>query len=490
MSNKISRRQFLANSAAGIAGLSLMPGMSNAANAVSSKSKLRVVGVGIGGRGASVLRDVAKVADIVGLCDVDFKYAKSTFERYPKAKRYKDYRKMFKEMANDFDAVMIATSDHTHAIIASDAMTMGKHVYCEKPLTHSVYESRLLTNLAAATGVATQMGNQGSSGEGVNLVQEWIANGEIGEVRLVECATDRPIWPQGLSTPEKADKVPSTLDWDLFTGPAEMIPFNHIYHPWNWRGWWHYGTGALGDMACHIFHPVFKGLHLGYPIKVQGSSTLLLRDCAPQAQHVKLTFPARDNMPKVAMPEVEVHWYDGGLLPDRPEGFPEGKQLLDAGGVCIFHGTKDTLICGCYGKDPFLLSGRKPNAPKTERRVNNHVADWVAACQEDKANRRKLKSGFAEAGPFNEMVVMGVLAVRLKELNKELEWDGPNMTFTNIGPEETIRTVIKDGFEIKDGHPTFDKEWTEPVNAREFAAGLIKHNYREGWKLVDMPKIK
>ena len=334
------------------------------------------------------------------------------------------------------------------------------------------------------------MGNQGSSGEGVNLVCEWIANGEIGEVTKVECATDRPIWPQGLNTPEKADKVPSTLNWDLFTGPARMKPFSNVYHPWNWRGWWDYGTGALGDMACHIMHPAFKALKLGYPTKVEASSTLLLNDCAPQAQHVKLIFPARDNMPKVAMPEVEVHWYDGGMMPNRPEGFPQGKQLMgEGGGLCIFHGTKDTLICGCYGLNPWLLSGRVPNTPKTERRVTvSHEMDWVRACKENKSSRVQTKSDFSEAGPFNEMVVMGVLAVRLQGLNKTLFWDGPNMQFTNIDDNEKVATVIKDGFKIHDGHPSFDKTWTDPVNAKQYAAELIKHNYRAGWSLPDMPR--
>ena len=370
---------------------------------------------------------------------------------------------------------------------------MGKHVFCQKPLTHSVYESRLLTKLAKSTGVVTQMGNQGSSDEGTDLVCEWIWNGEIGEVTKVECITDRPIWPQGLNVPEKADKIPSTLNWDLFTGPARLNPYSRVYHPWNWRGWWDYGTGALGDMACHILHSPFRALKLKYPTKVEGSSTLLLNACAPQAQHVKMIFPARENMPKVAMPEVEIHWYDGGLLPDRPEGFPAGKQLMPGAGVTIFHGTKDTLICGCYGIGPWLLSGRKPNAPKVCRRVPNamsggHEMDWVRACKEDKSNRIMTKSDFSEAGPMNEMVVMGVLAVRLQGLHRTLEWDGENMCFTNIGDNETITTCVKDGFEIHDGHPTFDRTWTDPVNAKQFAAELVKHNYREGWRLPDMPR--
>lgn len=490
MSN-ISRRSFIQKTSAAAAALTIAPSsiLGKSHGHIAPTDKLNIAGIGIGGMGNANLKNM-KAENIVALCDVDWKYSKKVFESFPAAKKYWDYRKLYDEMGKDIDAVLVATADHTHAIITSDAMSMGKHAFTQKPLTHSVYESRLLTKLAASTGVATQMGNQGASGEGVNLITEWIQNGEIGEVVKVECATDRPIWPQGLNTPEKVDRVPKTLNWDLFTGPGKMKPFNEIYHPWNWRGWWEYGTGALGDMACHIMHPVFKALKLGYPTKVQGSSTLLLNDCAPQAQRVRLTFPARDNMPKVAMPEVEVYWYDGGIMPDRPDGFPQGKELMGSGGgLCIFHGTKDTLFCGCYGVEPWLLSGRVPSVAKTERRVEgSHEEDWIRACKENKSSRVMTKSDFSEAGPFNEMVVMGVLAVRLQALNKELHWDGENMKFTNIGADEQIKTVIKDGFTIKDGHPSFSKDWTDPVNAREFAAELIKHNYRAGWNLVDMPR--
>ncbi|GHV70190.1 dehydrogenase [Bacteroidia bacterium] len=461
----------------------------NFSGVTAPSDKLNIAAVGIGGMGRTNINAVKKTENLVALCDVDWKYAANVFDENPGAKRYKDWRKMYDEMGKDIDAVIVATADHTHAIIAATAMTLGKHVYVQKPLTHSVYESRLLTKLAAKHKVATQMGNQGASGDGVNLSNEWIWNGEIGEVLKVEAATDRPIWPQGLNTPEKVDKIPSTLDWDLFSGPAAVRPYNAIYHPWNWRGWWPYGTGALGDMACHILHPVFTGLKLGYPTKAEASSTLLLNECAPQAQHVKLTFPARENLPKVGLPEVIVHWYDGGMMPDRPAGFPVGKQLMGSGGgLVIFHGTKDTLITNCYGANPWLLSGRKPDVPKTERRVTNgHEMDWVRACKESAANRVLSKSDFSQAGPFNEMVVMGVLAVRLQALNKELLWDGPNMRFTNIGENETIQTVIKDGFTIKDGHPDFKKTYTDPVNAQAFAAELINHKYREGWSLPAMP---
>ena len=448
MAKEMSRRSFLKKGAAAAIGLAVVPStvLGKKFGHTAPSDKLNILGVGIGGRGASVLKGLES-QNIIGLCDVDWKYAEHVFQRYPAAKRYNDYRRMYDEMLKSADAVMVATADHTHAIIAADAITAGKHVYCEKPLTHTVYESRLLTKLAAKHKVATQMGNQGASAEGVRKVCEWIWNGEIGEVRKVEAFTDRPIWPQGLMRPENDERVPKTLNWDAFIGPAPMRPYNSIYTPWNFRGWWDFGTGALGDMACHILHPVFKGLKLGYPTKVQGSSTLLLS-----------------------------------------EGLPAGKDLNVKGGGAIFYGTKDTLICGCYGADPYLVSGREPKCPPVMREVKeSHQMDWVRACKEDADDRTLSASDFSEAGPFNEMVVMGVLAVRLQGLNQELHWDGEKMRFTNIPADATIKTVIKDGFSIKDGHPTFKKTWTDPVNANQFAEELIKHNYREGWKLPDMP---
>ncbi|MBX2843000.1 MAG: Gfo/Idh/MocA family oxidoreductase, partial [Flammeovirgaceae bacterium] len=396
----VSRRTFIGSSVTAAAGITILP--SNVIAGLGYKApsdKLNIAGIGIGGKGSYNLRQLES-ENIVALCDVDWNYSAKVFEKYPKAKKFKDWRKMFDQVGSEFDAVMVATADHTHAIVASHAMTLGKHVYLEKPLTHSVYESRLLTNLAAQHGVATQMGNQGASGDGVSRMTEWIANGEIGEVKKVEAFTNRPIWPQGLNTPGQGHWVPETLDWDLFIGPAKMRPYNEVYHPWNWRGWWDFGTGALGDMACHILHPVFEGLELGYPTKVQGNSTLLLQDCAPNAQSVKLTFPARKSKKKmkVKLPEVEVLWSDGGIKPMLPDGWPEGKEFNVSGGGVIFHGTKDKLICGCYGIDPWLLSGRKPDAPKFRRTIANgrdgHQMDWVRACKEGKDNRVESTSNF------------------------------------------------------------------------------------------------
>jgi hypothetical protein len=488
-SNTYSRRKFVGTTLAATAGFTIIPSCAVSGLGYKAPSdKLNIAGIGVGGMGFRNLKEM-ETENIVGLCDVDFKYSDRVFKHYPKAKVYKDFRKMYDEMGSSIDAVVVATADHTHAITSAQAMAMGKHVFLQKPLTHTVYESRLLTKLADRHKLATSMGNQGSSAEGVSLMAEWIANGEIGEITKVEAFTDRPIWPQGLQRPEGSMEIPDTLAWDLFIGPAKMRPYNEIYTPWNWRGWWDFGTGALGDMACHILHPVFVGLELGYPISAQGSSTLLLTDCAPNAEKVSLVFPERKSArTKATLPEVEVIWYDGGLQPDKPEGWPEGKSMNNDGGGVIFHGTKDKIICGCYGKEPWLLSGRTPNAPKFRRRINvSHEQDWVRACKESPENRVETASPFSEAGPFNEMVVMGVLAVRLQDLNKKLKWDGENMKFTNINDSETIKIIKEDNFSIHDGHPTFERVYTDPINANAFASELIKHEYRDGWDLPEMP---
>lgn len=476
---KINRRNFIKTTAAATAGLTIVP--SNVISGMGYKvpsDKLNIAGVGIGGKGRGNLQNMAG-ENIVALCDVDWSAPVSgrrggrvpeIFNTYPKAKRYYDWRKMYDEMGKSIDAVMCATADHTHAIIAANAITMGKHVYCEKPLTHSVYESRLLTKLAAKHRVATQMGNQGSSAEGVRLICEWIWNGEIGEVEKIEAYTNRPIWPQGLTTPPEPEKVPKGLDWDLFIGPAKFRPYHSAYHPWSWRGWWDFGTGALGDMACHVMHPIFTAMKLTYPTKVIGSSTPYTTDSPPNAEIIHLTYPVRQKPAnvKISFPEIQVSWFDGGLKPQFPENWPIDR-VQDSG--VLFHGTKDTLVCGEYGTDPILLSGRVPNVPKTLRRVETtHEGDWIRACKESPENRVLSASDFSEAGPFNEMVVMGVLVTRLQSLNKVLHWDGPNMNFTNITDSDVIR-ISKD----------------QSIPAKEFASGLIKHNYRQGWTLPHLP---
>ena len=491
MKEKNSRREFLQKCAMGIAGLSIVPDsvLGKRAGKIPPSDKLHIAGVGVGGKGAENLHNM-RSETIVALCDVDWDYARGVFETWPQARRFYDYREMLDQMGKDIDAVVVATPDHTHALVAADAMTLGKHVYVQKPLAHSVYESRLLTRLAERYGLATQMGNEGASEPGVRQVCDWIWAGEIGEVTKVEAFSDRPIWPQGLTRPKESAPLPSTLRWDLFVGPAPMRPYHPIYTPWNWRGWWDFGTGALGDMACHILDPVFRALYLKYPVRVQGSSTALLAESAPQAQTLGYTFPARKNSRGEDLPEITVDWYDGGLKPKRPERMADGEMFGnpdDLNGL-IFHGTKDSLLCGNAGINPKLLSGRNPLVRKMNREISlSHEMDWVRACKENPATRVKTASDFGYAGPFNEMVVMGVLAVRLQELHKTLRWDGELMKFTNIADNERIRMLAKNDFYVENGNPVFDREWTEPVYAAEFAQEMIRHTCRNGFKLVDMP---
>ncbi|MCK5055962.1 MAG: Gfo/Idh/MocA family oxidoreductase [Candidatus Aminicenantes bacterium] len=409
----------------------------------SPNDRLNIAAVGIGGMGAHNVKVVGESENIVALCDVDSKYAAKTFAKYPKAEKYQDYRVML-EKQKDIDAVIIATPDHTHAIIAMAAMQLGKHVYVQKPLTRTVYESRVLAEAARKYKVATQMGNQGRSGEGIRLITEWIEDGAIGEVREVYTWTNRPIWPQGLKRPRKTPRVPRHLDWDLFLGPAPYRPYHPEYHPWNWRAWWDFGTGALGDMACHIIDPVFMALKLGYPTKVEASSTPVNNESAPHASIVRYTFPAREGKPP-----VRLTWWDGGMMPPRPEELEPGRRMGDESGGVLFIGSKGKLMCGCYAKNPRLISEAKMKAykrpAKTIPRVEvPHEMDWVLACK----GERPACSDFDYSGPLSEVVLMGNLAIRT---GKQLEWDGENMKVTNNVPEanQYVNPPYREGWKLK-----------------------------------------
>nr|WP_256534299.1 Gfo/Idh/MocA family oxidoreductase [Lewinella sp. JB7] len=462
---------------------------------VAPSDKLNIVGVGVGGKGMQNLQAMGS-ENIIGLCDIDWKYSQRCFDAFPRAKKYYDWRVMLDELGSEMDAVVVATADHTHAAIAATAITLDKHVFCQKPLTHSVYESRLLTRLAETRPrIATQMGNQGNSGDGVRQLCEWIWAGEIGEVREAHTWTDRPIWPQGLERPATRMEIPKRFDWELFIGPAPLRPYHEIYTPWNWRGFWDFGTGAFGDMACHVMDPVYRALRLGYPTAISGSSTTANTESAPQAEKVRFDFAARPDYKDVKLPEVEVHWYDGGFLPDRPEGLEPGVPLIRDGlGGCMFVGSRDTLIADCGGFNPRLLSGRVPEVKPYLRRVPGsvdysdgpHEQDWIRACKESPESRVQPSANFAYAGPFNEMVLLGVLAIRLKGLHKRLLWDGKNMRFTNIGPDETMQVIKHDGFAMVNGIPTWNTERVE-LNALASAQEYIRHTYRNGWELPPMP---
>ncbi len=489
----VSRRKFVKGAALTASAFSIVPRHVLGGSGYRAPSDvLNIVGVGVGGMGRTNLRHMVKTgeAKITGLCDVDWKYAEKTFNDYPDVPKYRDFRKMYEEMGNDFDAVMIATPDHTHAVSAAMAMKMGKHVYVQKPLTHSVYESRRMREIAIDTGVVTQMGNQGNSGEGIRRICEWIWNGDLGTIEEVHAWTNRPIWPQGLERPEETPKVPKTLDWDLFIGPAPVRPYHPSYTPWNWRAWWDFGTGALGDMACHIMDPAFKALHFGHPVGVEGSSTQVNTESAPMAEKVTYYFHSRPNLPKVAFPSCEFTWWDGGFLPDRPEGLPDGRIMGDWGGGDWFIGSKRSLMCGVYAANPFIIGEPEyPPAPKILRRPEEetglkwdegaHEIDWVQACLEGDPDRPS--SNFNYAGPLNEVVVMGNLGVRLQDLKRVLDWNGKEMKITNIGLNEEIRVVTSDKFDVVDGDPKFDTQY-ETMNAKAAAERYIRRPYREEWQ--------
>ena len=498
----MDRRKFLKNSAT-VAGFTIVSSnvLGKTLGYVAPSDKLNIAGIGVGGMGRRNLSNM-NTENIVALCDVDWKYAQKTFDDYPKAKKFKDWRDMFDKMGKSIDAVMVATPDHTHAVVSAHAMTLGKHCYTQKPLTHSVYESRLLTNLAKKHKVATQMGNQGNSFDWCRQIAEWIQSDAIGEVYEVHCWTDRPIWPQGLMKPKEGMPIPETLDWDLFIGPAENRPYNSVYTPWNWRGWWDFGTGALGDMACHIMDPIYWALDLKYPTKVNGSSTLSNLYSPPHAQMVQYTFPAREKKGQVNMPEVKVYWYDGGLLPERPTELAPGQMMGDSNGGIIFVGKKGKIMTGCYGMNPTLLPVTEMNhftqpTPWIPRvpggngdiwNTNAHEQDWIRAAKESSRNRKEASSNFGFSGPFNEMVVMGVLAVRLQGLYRDLLWDGENMQFTNINDSDILKIVSVDEFSVIDGDPRFNRQFVE-LNAKEAANEWIKHTYHNGFSLPDMPKV-
>ena len=478
-SKNFSRRDFIVASAASATGLTILP--SQVVSGLGHKApsdKLNIAGIGVGGKGQVNLKNMSS-ENMVALCDIDWNYAAKTFEKYPSAKRFMDYRIMLEEMNKEIDAVMIATPDHTHAVCALAAMQLGKHVYVQKPLTHTVYESRVLLEASRKYKVVTQMGNEGHSNNTVAEVCELIWSGAIGKVCQVEAWTDRPIWPQGLTRPPQGMWLPEGINWDLFIGPAAMRPYHSAYHPWNWRGWWDFGTGALGDMACHVLDVVFAALKLGHPTSVEASSSAFNNESAPNTSLIRYKFPEREKVGKTKMPAVKVTWYDGGLLPSRPGSLPDGIELGEGKNGIIFHGSKGKLVCGNYGSNYRLLPEEKfaklVKPPKTVRRVElSHEMDWVRSCKESPESRILPASNFEYACPLNEMVVMGNLAVRMQGLRKKLKWDGANMVFTNLSDDDRIT--------VTNGIPGAEPKKIV-LNAKQFAAELVKTNYREGWDL-------
>ncbi|HEQ60129.1 MAG TPA: Gfo/Idh/MocA family oxidoreductase, partial [Firmicutes bacterium] len=405
--------------------------------------KLNIACIGVGGQGASDVRGV-RSENIVALCDVDEARAAHTFNSFPRVKKFRDYRRMLDKMGKHIDAVTISTPDHTHFPAASLAITMGKHVFVQKPLTHTVWEARQLRLAARQHRVATQMGIQGHAKEGARLLCEWVQAGALGPVHEVHIWTDRPIWPQGMERPTDTPPVPSTLDWDLWLGTAPARPYHPSYLPFDWRGWWDFGTGSLGDMGCHLMDASFWALKLGSPISVEAETSPVNNESAPEWSIVTYQFPAREGMPP-----VKVVWYDGGKKPPRPEELEDDRELAENGQLLI--GEKATLMDGsAYCESPRLIPEEKmkdflPNRPpKTIPRVpeSNHYQEWIRACK----GEEPAGANFDYAGPLTEMVLLGNLAIRT---GRKIEWDPISLTVTN-DPEanQYIRQWYRKGWEI------------------------------------------
>lgn len=472
-STYVSRRKFLQTSAVLATGWMIVPRHVLGKGFRAPSDKLNIAGIGCGGK-AEVNLPYAwnnGSENIVALCDVDDRMAVNARKRWPQAPFYKDFRDMLDKEHKKIDAVIITTPDHMHAVQALPCMQLGKHVYLEKPLTHDIYEARILTQAEKKYNVVTQMGNQGSSGDDTRNVETWIQAGVIGQVHTVHVWTNRPVWPSGVSLPEGKFDIPKELDWDLWIGTAPYRDYNPAYHPAIWRGWTDFGTGSLGDMGCHFMDVPYRALKLGYPVAVECSVTSVYtgffqesfyKGSFPPSAKIHLQFPKRGNLPA-----VELIWYDGGIKPKRPTELLPDEEFGEWDGGILFEGTKGKLMAGLFGRKPTLLPTRlmktthlpKSKFPFVKGGPEGHQTQWVEACK--KGYGAYTSSPFSQAGPLTETVLMGNLAVlsynyyemagNTRKFNgrKQLLWDGENMKISNF----------------------------EPANQ------FVKREYRKGWKL-------
>jgi len=433
MSRGLTRRGFLKGTALA-AGVTVLTGTFRT-SAYAANEKVNSAHIGIGGRGAAHFDPASQDGDIVALCDCDGGFLADKAKQFPHAKTYTDYREMF-DKQRDFDAVFVSTPDHHHFPASLMAIQRGKHVYCEKPLTHSVWEARTLMLEARKAKVATQMGNSGQAGEGVRLLQEWIWDGAIGHVKEVHIWTDRPVgwWPQGLERPKDAPPVPGHLKWDLWLGVAPARPFHVAYHPFKWRGWVDFGTGAMGDMGCHNMDPAFRALRLGNPVTVETEFDGWMPETYPKWSIITYQYPARGNLPP-----VKVMWYDGKKMPARPPQLEQGRNLNDNGSM--FVGEKGVIL---YDGSPRLIPETRMKAyklpAKTLPRSPGHWKEFFLACKGGKP----AGSNFDHAGAMTAAILVGNLSLRLK---KKIEWDGAAMKAKNA-PEadEMIRRKYRAGW--------------------------------------------
>jgi len=463
-----SRRDFIKTTSLAAAGFMIVPRFVLGGKGYRAPSDmLSVAGVGAGGKGRSDIANFAKSgkANIAYLCDVDDRQAADSRKNFPKAKYYKDWRELLDKEHKHIDGVSVSTPDHNHAVIAYSAMQLGKGVYVQKPMTHDLWEARLLTDAAKKYKVVTQMGNQGSSNDGTRLMSEWYDAGLIGDVHTIYCWTNRPVWPQGIKWPAPSTNIPKELDWNLWQGTAPAKDYVENLLPFNWRGWWDYGTGALGDMGCHLVEAPFRALGLQYVKDVQASVGTVyvgeftqgkFPESCPPSSHITMTFPKTEK----TQGDVTLHWMDGGIMPERPVEL--GPNELFGGeedNGCLFIGTKGKMYASTYSDAATLLPKAltvSAKAPQKWARVpggaDGHYAQWVEGCLAG-YGKTELSSSFDKAGPLTEALLMANLAVRGHSLNGgkiKLEWDNQAMKVTNFDAvNKYVKRDYRDGFVLK-----------------------------------------
>lgn len=482
---KNSRRKFLKNAAIAGGSFFIVPRHVLGRGYIPPSDKMNLASIGAGGKGSSDILNAWNKGkeNVVALCDIDTNMCKEAIKKFPKAKFYKDFRKMLEEMKDEIDGVTISAPDHIHGVAAMTAMQLGIHVYVQKPLTHNIYEARQLTEGARKYKIVSQMGNQGASNPGQHQMTKWFHQDLIGKVHTVHVWTNRPVWPQGIPVPTKKMPLPkqiSASDWDLFIGPAKPVEYHPLYHPFKWRGWWNFGTGALGDMGCHLIDPPFRVLQLGYPTEVECSvGQVFTKDWIPE--HIPEGCPPSSTSQikfaatKVNPSPVTLKWYDGGMRPFHPEIIPADEELGEGANGVMMIGEKGIMTCGTYGRNPKVYrKGEKTLTMSKDYNSNNAYVDmpeyghhihWTDACKAGfgSMKHKALTSSFDYSGPMTETVLMGNLAIRsyaLSNLNKrgrmdyygrkKLLWNGADMKVTNF----------------------------------EEANQFVGRSYREGWKLI------
>jgi len=469
--NNSSRRDFLKKAALFGAGVTILPRhVLGGVGFTAPSDMLNVASVGVGGMGGS---DVSRFAasgkaNIAYLCDVDTRRAADSVKKFPKAKFYKDFRDMLDKEHKHIDAVSVSTPDHQHAIVALAAMQLGKHVYVQKPLAHDVWEARVLTQAAKKYKVVTQMGNQGASGDGVRQMREWVDAGMIGDLKEIFCWTDRPVWPQGIQWPTQQAPVPQELDWDLWLGTAPKKDYVEKLIPFNWRGWWDYGTGALGDMGCHNMEAPFSIYGLQYVKDVQATVGSVYVDefkrgyfpeSCPPSSYAVMTFPKTDK----TAGDVKLHWMDGGIQPPRPDELGPNEAFGDGGNGILFIGTKGKILADTYAANPRLLpttvsyTTPKQKYARVKGGADGHWAQWVEGCIAGYGNMQ-MSSPFEIAGPLTEALLMANLAIRGSDLkvdnkypgrNLRLLWDNNNMRVTNFDEvNQFVKRNYRPGWEV------------------------------------------